>query len=93
MEQMYPTHVMEFLALSEHPFDVAETFEPLPTICLQPSSDTVYMVEQMRPRCTWRLVQTKDGLRRCAMPSLQGMFRNALRTRLPNRTYKGRMDY
>lgn len=84
MIQMYPTHLMEFLALSEHPFDPKETFEPLPAELITPASDTIVTVEQMRPRCTWRLVQTPEGLRRCPMPSLQSMFRDTLRERLPN---------
>jgi len=84
MIPMYPTHLMEFLALSAHPFDPKESFTELPPDLCTWDSDAVTMVEQMSPRLTWRLVQTDEGLRRCPMPSMQSMFRSALRGRLPD---------
>jgi hypothetical protein len=84
MEQMYPTHVLEFLALSIHYFDPTQTFEPLPSEFDRPDSDAVTMVEQLRPRGMWKLVQTEQGLRRTLMPHPKDMFRNALRQRLPD---------
>lgn len=83
---MYPTHLMEFLALSEYPYDPMESFEVLPGELTNPDSPAVVVVEQMRPRGTWVLVQTSAGLKRCLRPSLQSMFRDTLRRRLPDDT-------
>lgn len=84
MTPMYPTHLMEFLALSVHPFDPKESFQVLPGELTALDSPAVTVVEQMSPRLTWRLVQTEGGLKRCPMPSMQSMFRSALRSRLPD---------
>lgn len=80
METMYPLDLMEFLALSEHPFRPAEDFTTLPKL----GPDAVRAVEQMRPRGMWVLVQTEQGLRRTLRPHPKDLFRDALRARLPD---------
>jgi hypothetical protein len=93
MIPMYPTHLMEFLALSEHPFDPLESFQMLPGELTDIDSPAVLVVEQIRPRGTWVLVQTPDGLKRCLRPSMHSMFRDTLRRRLPDDTHATRSRY